>query len=123
MKAHMDWFDLTVPDAEQAKDFYCQVVGFSTSPVAVEDHTDYCMNSPEDGKTICGICHSKGINADIPPVWLVYFNVENIEQSIEKTLQLGGQLITPLKMVNGNSKMIVIQDPSGAYCALYESGK
>jgi hypothetical protein len=37
------------------------------------------MGIPLSWNSVAGICHSRGENADLPPVWLIYIAVENVE--------------------------------------------
>ena len=37
------WVDLTIPDAETARDFYSQVIGWDAQPVSMGDYSDYNM--------------------------------------------------------------------------------
>lgn len=113
------WQDLTVENAEQLKDFYTQVIGWQASPVSMGDYNDFSMQS-EDGQTRAGICHAKGTNEAIPPQWLLYFQVDSLDQSLEAVDQRGGKRLTELQSYGGNSRYCVIQDPAGAICALYE---
>src|ERR1043166_5208922 len=89
----ISWTDLTVPNAEAVRDFYAQVVGWKAEPLDMGGYSDYCMNAPATGETKVGICHAKGENADIPPQWLVYINVENLTQSVENAKRLGGKVV------------------------------
>ena len=50
----VQWFDLTVEHAEQVRDFYKEVVGWTVSDVDMGGYHDFCMNQPEDGTTIAG---------------------------------------------------------------------
>jgi predicted enzyme related to lactoylglutathione lyase len=84
-------------------------------------YKDYCLNSPSDDKTIAGICHRKSANSNLPPVWLVYFNVNNLNSSIVKVIRLGGKLISEIISYGPSGKYVIIQDPAGAYCALYQN--
>src|SRR5262249_18648740 len=81
---------------------------------------DFNMNDPETGKPIAGVCHARGGNADLPPVWLIYVNVEDIEKSIARCIELGGQVIPGPKGFGGQGRCCVIRDPAGAALALVE---
>lgn len=118
-----NWADLTVENAEELRDFYSKVIGYSHTAVEMGGYEDYCMNSPADGTTKTGICHARGVNAELPPVWLIYFNVENLETSLEHVRQLGGKIITTPKAYGPGASYAVIQDPAGAFCALYQPAK
>ncbi|NWF49993.1 MAG: VOC family protein [Ignavibacteriaceae bacterium] len=115
----LGWFDLTVQDAETVKNFYSKVIGLKPEPVSMGDYDDYNMNSPDSGRTVTGICHRKGVNSDLPSQWLIYFNVENIEESIKACTQNGGKVLVPPKDLGNYGKYCVIQDPAGAVCALF----
>ena len=67
----ISWFDLTVQNTEEVRDFYSKVVGWKPEPVSLGDYDDYNMNSPESGRTVTGICHKKGPNTNLPSQWLL----------------------------------------------------
>jgi len=117
------WTDLTVENAERIRDFYSAVVGWTTSGVDMGGYDDFNMNDPETGTPIAGVCHARGGNADLPPVWLIYVNVEDIEKSIARCIELGGQVISGPKGVVGQGRYCVIRDPAGAALALFEPAK
>ena len=80
---------------------------------------DHCMNTATDGRTIAGICHARGVNAKMPPQWMIYITVKHLDASLERCLALGGHVIDgPREM--GDGRCAVIQDPAGAVAALYE---
>lgn len=113
------WQDLTVDNAEQLRDFYAEVIGWESSPVSMGEYEDYSMQTA-DGQTRAGICHHRGANESIPPQWLLYFKVEDLDKSLEASNLRGGKPLTEVKSYGSNSRYCVIQDPAGAVCALYE---
>lgn len=113
------WADLTVEHADQVRDFYANVVGFTFSEVDMGGYSDFCMNSPDDGQTKVGVCFARGTNSELPPVWLIYFYVHNLDESLEKLGAGGGKIISGPKSM-GAARYAIIQDPAGAYCALYQ---
>lgn len=88
------WTDLTVPDAEGIRDFYARVVGWIPEPVAMGEYSDFNMTVPATGEPAAGVCHARGVNAELPPVWLVYLVVEDLEDSLAGVHRLGGSVIT-----------------------------
>ncbi len=114
------WHDLTVENAAEIKDFYHEVVGWDTEPVNIDGYNDYNVNKPGDGQCVGGICHARGGNADLPPQWLMYITVEDIELSIEKCNELGGKIIAGPKLMGDIGIYCVMQDPAGAVCALWQ---
>ena len=115
----MAWLDLTVPDASGLKDFYQSVVGWEVEGVSMGDYEDYSMLSPADNEPQAGICHSLGVNDDLPPVWMPYFLVADMTEATRKVEAQGGELLTEVKSMGGEDCYAVIRDPAGAVCALY----
>lgn len=115
------WLDLTVQDAAGIRDFYQDVIGWNVEEVPMGDYVDYSMFSKASGQPASGICHARGFNADIPPMWLPYFLVVDVELSAKAVQKLGGTLCTDIKSM-GSDKFVVIKDPAGAACALYQKG-
>lgn len=115
----IEWHDLTVENAEPLKDFYKQVVGWTSTDFDMNGYNDYCMNSPGQESPVAGVCHQRGSNKDIPPVWLVYINVDNLEASLQKVKELGGKALTEVKS-SAHGSYCVIEDPAGVVSALFE---
>lgn len=112
------WFDLTVDNAEQIRDFYSNVVGWQADDHDMGDYTDFNMKLPDSDQIVTGICHARGANAKLPAAWLMYITVANVAASAQKCEALGGRIVDgPRKM--GNKMFCVIQDPAGAVSALY----
>jgi uncharacterized protein len=113
------WVDLTVPDAAAIRDFYTRVTGWTASPVAMGTYHDYGMHA-EGGEMVAGICHARGENSEIPPVWLVYITVEDLDQSVERCTEGGGKLRSPIRTFGSHGRLCLIEDPAGAVVALFE---
>jgi uncharacterized protein len=112
------WTDLTVPNAGEVRDFYSKVVGWTANPVDMDGYHDFSMLPPSADQAVAGICHSRGMNADLPAQWLVYIIVDDVDRSAGECVALGGKLVAgPRDM--GGGRFCVIQDPAGAVAALY----
>ncbi|WMS86427.1 VOC family protein [Pleionea litopenaei] len=112
------WTDLTVADAKDIRDFYSAVVGWTANPVSMGDYNDFNMIADNPDEPDVGICHARGANADLPPVWMVYLAVDNLQTALAEVTERGGKV---LKAPTAGGKYAVIEDPAGAVCALYES--
>lgn len=115
------WCDLTVDDAESVRDFYHRVVGWSASPVSMGDYDDFNMTLPEDGTPVAGIGHARGPNADLPAQWMLYVAVADLDESLERCLDEGGEVLTPVRSA-GDGRYAAIRDPAGAVLALWQAG-
>ena len=114
------WTDLSVPDAEGIREFYSKVVGWTSDPVPMGDYSDFNMMPPGGDAPVAGVCHARGTNADLPPVWLVYIVVEDLEKSLEACTEGGGEVLVGPKGIGPGSAYAVIRDPAGAVSALYQ---
>jgi len=111
------WKDLTVENADVIRDFYGEVVGWKHEAVDMGGYDDYNMLPPGGGEAVAGVCHARDANDNLPAQWLLYVNVEDIDSSIRRAVELGGHLIDgPRKM--GKNRFCVIRDPAGAVMAL-----
>ena len=114
----MAWLDLSVKNAEQVKGFYQEVIGWTAAPCSMGEYNDYTMMS-SSGEAVGGVCHAQGVNADLPPAWLPYFLVADIEKSTAQVVSQGGEMVSEIKSM-GSDKYAVIKDPAGAVCAIYQ---
>jgi uncharacterized protein len=113
------WTDLTVEDAEGIRDFYASVVGWRCSPCDMGGYEDFTLETSE-GKSVAGVCHARGANAGLPAQWLVYVQVEDVEGSARRAMELGGRVIDGPRSM-GSNRFCVIRDPAGAVVALVSS--
>jgi len=116
----IEWVDLTIGNAEEVKDFYKAVVGWRETSVRMDGYKDYNMVAVDSDEGVAGICHARGINADLPAAWLIYINVENLEDSMSRCRKLGGEVIAGPRSMGYYGRYCVIKDPSGAVSALFE---
>ncbi|MEM8771767.1 MAG: VOC family protein [Pseudomonadota bacterium] len=112
------WRDLTVEDAAGVRDFYAAVTGWTVQATSMGDYDDYTMMAA-NGEPAGGVCHARGPNEDLPPQWLMYVVVENLEKSLDEALKRGGAVVAKPRGLMGG-KMAVVKDPAGAVVALWE---
>ncbi len=115
------WLDLTVPSADDVRDFYREVVGWGVEPVEMDDaegrYHDYNMLGGDD-RPAAGICHARGPNAALPAVWMIYLPVGDLEESLRHVEAEGGTILTTMKDAQGNVAYAAVRDPVGAHFAL-----
>jgi predicted enzyme related to lactoylglutathione lyase len=113
------WVDLTIPNAEEVRDFYLAVTGWKASDFDMGGYKDYVVATPEQEDTVAGIVHARGENADLPPHWLVYIKVRSLEESMNAAREKGGEVLAGPKKL-GEARFCVIKDPAGAVFAIVE---
>ena len=104
--------DLTVPDADEVRDFYQGVIGWTVENIDMGDYDDYLVKTADRTRPVGGICHKRGVNEGLPPVWMLYVNVEDLSHSAKRCVEMGGKVLVE------NDQYAVIQDPAGAVLAI-----
>ena len=109
------WVDLTVEDAAAVSAFYASVVGWRVveHPMA-GGYNDYVM-ADADGGPGAGVCWRRGPNAALPPTWLPYVRVADLDASMSAVEAGGGSLVD-----GPRTGFAVVRDPAGAHLALFD---
>lgn len=114
-------FDLTVPDAEPIRDFYAAVIGWRPEPFDMGGYSDFFMKAPGSGEIVAGVCYARGVNADLPPQWLSYVVVADLDAALQRCTEHGGSQIGGVRGGGETARYAVIRDPAGAALALIEA--
>ena len=110
------WADLTTTDQEAAKTFYTGLFGWQAQDNPVGDGVYYSMMSV-DGAEVGAIAPQPQFQreAGVPPMWNSYVWVDNADATAERAKELGGKVHAPPFDVMQAGRMVVIQDPQGAF--------
>ncbi|NYE95635.1 hypothetical protein FHU41_001885 [Psychromicrobium silvestre] len=109
------WNELTVPDPAAVTGFYQAVVGMESSTAPAGDlpsYTEFLVG----GKSIAGATTPAMLG--VPPHWGIYFNVANVDETLEQAQASGGSVVAPAFDVPGIGRMAVLADPTGAMFSL-----
>ena len=109
------WNELGSPDIDGSSKFYGDLFGWTTAPMEGTD-PPYLVISTAAGRSNGGI--RPPAPPGTPPFWLVYFASEDLEASLAKVGELGGQVLVGDTDI-GIAKIAVAADPQGAAFALY----
>jgi hypothetical protein len=111
------WRDLTVADADGLRSFYGAVAGWTFRPHDMGDYHDYEVLAADGETCIAGLCHARGSNANLPPVWMMYIQVDNVEHAAKQCVEQGGELLDGPRTMGGQL-FCAFRDPAGAVAAL-----
>ncbi len=114
------WMDLTVDDATGVRDFYAAVAGWTPTAIPMGGHDDYSMLRP-DGEAVAGVCHALGENAGIPPQWIIYVVVADVDARLASVEPMGGTIVAPVRSLGTMGRYALVRDPSGAVFALWSA--
>jgi predicted enzyme related to lactoylglutathione lyase len=112
----VNWHDLTVENAEGLKDFYQKITNWNMDKIPMKDdrgeYFDFMMKS-EDGIPIAGICNHRGANTGIPPAWIMYISVENVQQAVDEAVKSGAEILKKQLHKDGSMYYVILKDPAG----------
>jgi len=113
------WNELYTRDLDGSGAFYTNVFGWS-SETSNMGGTDYTMFSIE-GRPVAGMLEIKPEWGEIPPMWMVYFNVTNCDAAAKTVTSNGGQIFAPPADIPGMGRFAVISDPQGASLGIFQT--
>jgi uncharacterized protein len=112
------WHELMTTDTEAAKAYYAKVVEWGTQPVsgmpytlftAAEIPTTGLMDLPDEARKM-----------GVPPNWLGYVGVADVDASTAKAKGLGATVHVEPRDIPDIGRFSVISDPQGAAIALFK---
>lgn len=112
------WAELQTRGAHRAVEFYQAVFGWG---IEIDEKPPQYVIGLVNGRYNCGIFDMDKVNLpiNIPSQWAAYFNVENLDESIEKVRALGGKTMTdPIEIDPG--RFATIMDPQGAVLTMMQ---
>jgi predicted enzyme related to lactoylglutathione lyase len=113
------WDELHTRDMDAAKKFYAGMFGWGGK--LGEGEMKYWHWS-HGGKDIGGMMNLMG-GPNVPPHWLGYIAVSDVDAMTKKVETLGGKVMMPAMDMPKVGKFSVVQDPTGAVFALFRSAR
>jgi predicted enzyme related to lactoylglutathione lyase len=112
------WNELVTPDIARATAFYKDVLGVDWEEMSMGEGPAYtCLVVA--GRQVAGAMPPP--MEGVPPHWNVYFNVEDVDATIERATSLGGTVLAPAFDVPGVGRLAVLSDPQGGMFNLMAS--
>ncbi|GEM_PF-458009 len=112
------WHELLTHDVEQAKAYYAALFGWTSTTVPMEG-AEYHMFRL-DGEPVAGMMQIQPEWGPVPPNWMSYATVDNVEAAVERVQKNGGNVLQPAKEIPGMGRLAVVQDPGGAVLSFWE---
>jgi uncharacterized protein len=110
------WADLTTTDTDGAKAFYTGLFGWDTEDNPIPEGGVYTMLK-KGGKNVAALSDAQ---EGQPSVWNSYVTVESADDSAAAAQQHGGTLVMEAFDVMDVGRMAVVQDPTGAFFAVWQ---
>lgn len=114
------WPELATTDASAAKAFYGKLMGWQALDMPAEQGSYTFLQLKE--KTVGAMYQltAEQLEHSIPPHWICYVSVEEIDASLDKLKSLGGSVMLGPHDVGDAGRMAFVQDPQGASFALWQ---
>jgi predicted enzyme related to lactoylglutathione lyase len=111
------WNELMTTDVEKAKTFYTKLFGWTTREMDMGPSGKYTIFINQ-GKDIGGCMKNPPEAGGVPPHWLSYVAVSDVDASAGEVVALGGTLIVPPTDIPHVGRFAIINDPTGAAIAV-----
>ena len=110
--------ELQTRDIAKAKDFYSRLFGWKLEDLPAPDgDMPYTMINVGEGT---GGGMFANTDPKIPPHWLAYVGVDDIDASTRKARDLGATILQDVKEIGEHGWISVIMDPAGAVIAMWK---
>lgn len=114
------WNELATSNVQGAKDFYGKVFGWQFSDHEMPDMTYTTITAGD--REFAGIWSiPKDQEKHIPPHWMAYILVANLDESLEKASKHGAAILKPATKAGDMGLFAIIRDPTGAAIALWQT--
>jgi predicted enzyme related to lactoylglutathione lyase len=118
------WVDLATTDNDGAKTFYTQLFNWDVVDMPIGDEPDMVYSMYQlRGKNVAASFKQSPQMQGMPPVWLSYISVTDVDAMAKKAKSLGGTLMAEPFDVMESGRMAVIADPTGAAVSLWQPGQ
>jgi predicted enzyme related to lactoylglutathione lyase len=108
------WSELNTPDVDAASAFFAKLLGWKAQPFEGMDYTVF----ENEGSAIAGA--SKPAMPNMPPSWLVYFEVADTDATVATAKENGARVLAePMDIPAG--RFAVLADPQGAVFGVIKS--
>lgn len=111
------WYELSTKDADAAKKFYGELLGWQFSQSGVTDvpYTEIVVGNQAVGGVYQQTAEEcAGAPADMPSHWMAYVAVEDVDAAAARVEGLGGKVCVPPTDIPNVGRFSVINDPTGA---------
>lgn len=111
------WVEVNTSDVTGATDFYAKLLGWQRGAGEVGFPYQF-LKRPGEERNFGGVT---GLNRPgVPPHWLVYFEVPDLDAAVRQVVELGGQALSPVILLPQGGRFAAVADPQGAAFALFQ---
>ena len=113
------WVELQVPNPESAAEFYCSLFGWALERVPMPGGAYYLFKDGETSRA--GMVATPPEVGEVPPVWAVYFHVDDADATAAATLAAGGEQVSPVMPVGSWGRFTALRSADGAHFSVLQA--
>ena len=107
------WNELMTRDAERAKKFYKDTIGWSFDAMPMENATYWIAKMGD--KPVAGFFPLTSPQFDgVPESWMSYLAVDDVDARVKKATAAGAKLMRPVFDVPDVGRIAILTEPGGA---------
>jgi uncharacterized protein len=110
------WYELYSPNAQQARDFYCALLGVTAEPMPGGPEY-YVLKRGED--SLCAVMQTDPAWGAFQPQWITYFGVADADAAVATVTAKGGKALSAIEPTPFG-RMAALADPAGAQFKIIE---
>jgi hypothetical protein len=110
------WNELMTSDQTDATEFYTGLLGLGSG--SMEGPMEYTLLKVS-GDDVAGVMPITEDMGPVPPNWMVYFGVANVDDTTSQAEALGAIVLVPGTDIPGVGRFATIQDPQGAVFGMF----
>ena len=116
------WVELLTHDLDTAKKFYSDLIGWKTVDQDIAKRPYTVLKPPGHNVSVGGMMDMEDSQyKGVPPHWMPYILVTDIDAKAAKCIDLGGKVLHPPTDIPNIGRYCIIQDPTGAAIALFQA--
>lgn len=115
------WTELITRDVAKASKFYGSLLGWRSKTAAIDDpnraprqgEDSYTLFLAGNNEVAGAILVSESSPGKSQPVWITYFQVDDVDKAITRAQAAGGRLLSSPFNVENETRMALLLDPDG----------
>lgn len=112
-------FEVTGEDVDKLEQFYKGVFNWKIHDSGMPGMDYRLIHTPDNGQSIGGM-YKRSESGPAFSSFLVYFDVESVDEYSRKIQELGGQVVQPKMTIPNIGYMAVASDPAGNVFAIFQ---
>ena len=111
---HFYWNELLTRDAERAKRFYADTVGWTFQATPMQDGATYWVALIND-RPVAGLFPTDRPEFNqMPETWMSYIAVDDVDARVKKATAAGAKLMREIFDVPNVGRIAILTEPGGA---------